>query len=103
MTVARLTLGDLSACLVLLTSQGVGMGWQKSAEAIVVAWNRSSGRITISNPHSQTMKTNDDTSSILRVVIAHTEHSAMNCTSFLLASSSNQNLRLDPVLDVRIP
>jgi hypothetical protein len=46
--VARLTLGDLPACLVLLTSQGVGMGWQKSAEAIVVAWNRSDEGLNLS-------------------------------------------------------
>ena len=39
--VARITLGDLPPCLVLLTSQGVGMGWQKSAEVVVAAWNRS--------------------------------------------------------------
>jgi len=36
MKVTRLTLGGLSTCLVLLASRGVGMGWQKSAEAIVV-------------------------------------------------------------------
>ncbi len=34
--VARLTLGGLPICLVLLTSRGVGMDWQKSAEAILV-------------------------------------------------------------------
>ena len=34
--VARLTLGDLPTCIVLPASRGVGMGWQKSAEAIVV-------------------------------------------------------------------
>lgn len=33
--VTRITLGGLSLCLRLPTSQGVGMGWQKSAEAIV--------------------------------------------------------------------
>ena len=33
--VTRLTLGDLSTCLVLPASQGVGMGRQKSAEAII--------------------------------------------------------------------
>ena len=37
MKVTRFTLGDLPTCLVLPTSQGVGMGWQKSAEAVVVA------------------------------------------------------------------
>ena len=31
-----LTLGGLPACLELITSKGVGMGWQKSAEAILV-------------------------------------------------------------------
>jgi RNA-directed DNA polymerase len=35
--VARLTLGDLPTCLVLLPSKGGGMGWQKSAEAVVAA------------------------------------------------------------------
>ena len=34
--VTRITLGGLSACLVLPASRGVGMGWQKSAEAVVV-------------------------------------------------------------------
>ena len=34
--VTRITLGGLSACLVLPASRGVGMGWQKSAEAIRV-------------------------------------------------------------------
>jgi hypothetical protein len=33
--VTRITRGDLSVCLVLLTSRGVGMERQKSAEAIV--------------------------------------------------------------------
>ena len=32
--VTRITLGDLSVCLVLPASRGVGTGWQKSAEAI---------------------------------------------------------------------
>ena len=32
--VTRLTLGGLPSCLVLLAPQGVGMGRQKSAEAI---------------------------------------------------------------------
>jgi hypothetical protein len=32
--VARLTLGGLPSCLVLLAPQGVGMGRQKSAEAV---------------------------------------------------------------------
>jgi hypothetical protein len=36
MKVTRITLGDLSACLVLPTSRGVGRGCQKSAEAIRV-------------------------------------------------------------------
>jgi hypothetical protein len=36
MKVARITLGGLSACLVLPASRDVGMGWQKSAEAIRV-------------------------------------------------------------------
>jgi hypothetical protein len=36
MKVTRLTLGDLPTCLVLPASRGVGMGWQKSAEAEVV-------------------------------------------------------------------
>jgi hypothetical protein len=36
MKVTRLTLGGLSACLVLPASRGVGKGWQKSAEAIRV-------------------------------------------------------------------
>ena len=39
--VARITLGDLFACHVLPASQGDGMGAQKSAEAVVVARNRS--------------------------------------------------------------
>jgi len=34
MKVTRITRGGLSACLVLPTSRDVGMGWQKSAEAI---------------------------------------------------------------------
>jgi len=34
--VTRITRGDLPACLVLPASRGVGMGWQKSAEAIRV-------------------------------------------------------------------
>jgi hypothetical protein len=34
--VTRITLGGLPACLVLPASRGVGMGWQKSAEAIRV-------------------------------------------------------------------
>ena len=34
MNVTRITLGGLSTCLVLPASRGVGMGWQKSAEAI---------------------------------------------------------------------
>lgn len=34
MKVKRLTLGGLSTCLVLPVSRDVGMGWQKSAEAI---------------------------------------------------------------------
>ena len=33
--VTRLTLGDLSACLVLVSSRGAAMGWQKSAEVIL--------------------------------------------------------------------
>jgi hypothetical protein len=33
--VARLTLGGLPACHVLLASREAGKGWQKSAEAIV--------------------------------------------------------------------
>jgi len=36
MKVTRITLGGLSTCLVLPASRGVGMGWQKSAEAIRV-------------------------------------------------------------------
>jgi RNA-directed DNA polymerase len=36
MKVTRITLGDLSTCFVLPASRGVGMGWQKSAEAIRV-------------------------------------------------------------------
>jgi hypothetical protein len=36
MKVTRITRGDLSACPVLPASRGVGMGWQKSAEAIRV-------------------------------------------------------------------
>jgi len=38
--VARLTLGGLSACLVLPASKGDGMGWQESAEAVVCAGQR---------------------------------------------------------------
>ena len=34
--VARITLGGLSACLVLPMSRDIGMGWQKSAEVIIV-------------------------------------------------------------------
>jgi len=36
MKVTRITLGGLSICLVLPASRGVGMDWQKSAEAIRV-------------------------------------------------------------------
>ena len=36
MKVTRFTRGDLSICLVLPASRGVGMDWQKSAEAIRV-------------------------------------------------------------------
>lgn len=36
MKVAGITLGGLTTCPVLPASRGVGMGWQKSAEAIVV-------------------------------------------------------------------
>ena len=46
--VARITLGDLPPCLVLLTSQGVGMGWQKSAEVVVVARYRSDEGLNLS-------------------------------------------------------
>jgi len=46
--VARLTLGGLSICLVLPTSRGVGMGWQKSAEAVVVAWYQSDEGLNLS-------------------------------------------------------
>ena len=34
--VACITLGGLSTCLVLLASRGAGMGWQKSADVVVV-------------------------------------------------------------------
>jgi len=34
--VTRITLGGLSPCFALPASRGVGMGWQKSAEAIRV-------------------------------------------------------------------
>jgi RNA-directed DNA polymerase len=34
MKVTRITLGGLSTCQVLPVSRGVGMGWQKSAEAV---------------------------------------------------------------------
>ena len=34
--VMRITRGGLPTCLVLPASRGVGMGWQKSAEAIRV-------------------------------------------------------------------
>ena len=37
MKVARITLGDLPSCLVLPASRGDGMGWQKSADAVVAA------------------------------------------------------------------
>ena len=37
--VTRITRGGLSTCLVLPAPQGVGMGWQKSAEAIVAGAN----------------------------------------------------------------
>ena len=37
--VTRITLGDLPICLVLPASRGVGMGRQKSAEAIVAGTN----------------------------------------------------------------
>ncbi len=33
--VTRLTLGDLSSCLVRVASRGAAMGWQKSADVIV--------------------------------------------------------------------
>ena len=36
MKVTRITLGGLPTCLVLPASRGVGMSWQKSAEAIRV-------------------------------------------------------------------
>lgn len=36
MKVTRITLGGLSTCPVLPASRDVGMGWQKSAEAIRV-------------------------------------------------------------------
>ena len=36
MKVTRITLGDQPTCLVLPASKVVGMGWQKSAEAILV-------------------------------------------------------------------
>ncbi len=36
MKVVRLTPGGLSTCLVLVASRGATMGWQKSAEAVVV-------------------------------------------------------------------
>ncbi len=36
MKVARLTLGDLSTCHVLLSLQGDGKGWQRSAEVVRV-------------------------------------------------------------------
>ena len=42
--VTRITLGGLSTCLVLPASRGVGMGWQKSAEAIragLTTWQRA--------------------------------------------------------------
>ncbi len=41
MKVTRITLGGPPACLVLLTSKGVGMGWRESAEAIVAALTKS--------------------------------------------------------------
>jgi RNA-directed DNA polymerase len=40
MKVTRITLGGLSTCLVLPLPRGVGMGCQKSAEAIVVILTR---------------------------------------------------------------
>ena len=43
MKVTRLTLGGLSACLVLPASRDVGMGWQKSAEGIVGSLDRAKG------------------------------------------------------------
>jgi len=55
MKVARITLGGPSACHVLLTSRGVGMGRWESAEAIVAALTKSrraesaeSGKVAIS-------------------------------------------------------
>jgi len=36
MKVTRITLGDLPTCLVLPAARVVGMGWQKSAEAVRV-------------------------------------------------------------------
>ena len=44
MKVARLTLGDLSVCLVLLLPQGGGMSGEESAEAIragLTSWRRA--------------------------------------------------------------
>ncbi len=37
MKVARIALGDLSSCLVLLALEGVGMGRQKAAKILVAA------------------------------------------------------------------
>ena len=48
MKVARITLGDLPSCLVLLASRGDGMGWQKSADAVVAAENRSGEGLNLS-------------------------------------------------------
>lgn len=36
--VTRITLGGLSACLVLPVSRDIGRGWQKSAEAILIGF-----------------------------------------------------------------
>lgn len=41
--VTRITLGDLLVCLWLLASRGVGMGEQKSAEAVVGSLPRTEG------------------------------------------------------------
>ena len=50
--VARLTLGGLSACLVLPASRGDGMGWQESADAVVAAGHRGGEGLNLSRVDS---------------------------------------------------
>jgi len=51
--VTRLTLGGLPTCLVLPAPRGDGMGWQKSAEAVVVAGHRGDEGLNLSRVDSR--------------------------------------------------